>query len=108
MIRDNPEFYAYYADYDWVVFCWLFGKMIELPNGFPMYCRDLKQMIDNNCAFWKGQGELGMGSKDMNHDKLKQHIHYPIKYNEHNALADAHWNKRLYEFLISLNTFLKK
>ena len=21
------KFYGYYADYDWVVFCWLFGKM---------------------------------------------------------------------------------
>lgn len=42
----QPEFYAYYADYDWVVFCSLFGRMIDLPDGFPMYCRDLKQMID--------------------------------------------------------------
>ena len=43
----TPEFYAYYADYDWVVFCWLFGRMIDLPEGFPMYCRDLKQMLDD-------------------------------------------------------------
>jgi hypothetical protein len=25
----KPEFYGYYSDYDWVVFCWLFGRMIE-------------------------------------------------------------------------------
>lgn len=42
----KPEFWGYYADYDWVVFCQLFGSMIALPNGFPMYCRDLKQFID--------------------------------------------------------------
>ena len=42
----QPEFYGYYADYDWVVFCWLFGGMIDLPSGFPMYCRDLKQELD--------------------------------------------------------------
>lgn len=42
----NPEFWAYYADYDWVVLCQLFGRMIELPKGWPMYCRDLKQEAD--------------------------------------------------------------
>ena len=42
----EPQFYGYYADYDWVAFCWLFGKMIDLPKGFPMYCIDLKQTID--------------------------------------------------------------
>ena len=51
--KDETEisFYAYYADYDWVVFCWVFGKMIDLPEGFPMYCRDLKQMIDEKYMF---------------------------------------------------------
>lgn len=44
--RSNPEFYGYYADYDWVLFCSLFGRMIDLPKGFPMYCKDLKQMFD--------------------------------------------------------------
>lgn len=33
--RTAPEFYGYYCDYDWVVFCWLFGKMIDLPKDFP-------------------------------------------------------------------------
>lgn len=23
---DIPEFWGYYADYDWVVFCWIFGQ----------------------------------------------------------------------------------
>jgi hypothetical protein len=43
---EQPSFYAYYADYDWVVFCSLFGRMIDLPKGFPMYCIDLKQQLD--------------------------------------------------------------
>jgi len=34
----NVQFYGYYCDYDWVVTCWQFGKMIDLPKGFPMYC----------------------------------------------------------------------
>jgi hypothetical protein len=71
-------FYGYYADYDWVIFCWIFGKMIDLPNGFPKYCRDLKQMLD----------ESG-----------KDKIAAPI--GEHNALVDAQWNKKLYEHLTS-------
>jgi hypothetical protein len=78
----QPEFYAYYADYDWVVFCWLFGRMIDLPNGFPMYCRDLKQMLDEK------------GNPD--HKKAVPQT------NEHNALADAKWNKELYNFIQTL------
>lgn len=103
-VWDKPEFYAYYADYDWVVFCWLFGKMMDLPSNFPMYCKDLKQMIDNNCAFWKGQGELGIGPKDMTHEILKEHPHYPKQDSSksHNAIEDARWNKKLYEFLKQL------
>jgi len=43
----KPEFYGYYCDYDWVVFCWLFGRMADLPKHFPMYCKDLKQYKDD-------------------------------------------------------------
>jgi hypothetical protein len=66
--NDKPEFWGYYSDYDWVVFCWLFGTMINLPNGFPMYCHDLKQEID----------------------RQKLDIHQPDE-NSHNALDDARW-----------------
>jgi len=73
----EPEFWGYYADYDWVVFCWLFGAMADLPDGFPMYCRDIKQLADalGNPAL-PNQGET-----------------------EHNALADARWNRKAWEFL---------
>ena len=46
VMTTNVEFYGYYSDYDHVVFCWLFGKMIDLPKGFPMYTIDLKQEFD--------------------------------------------------------------
>lgn len=85
----NPQFYAYYADYDWVVFCWLFGQMIDLPKSFPMYCRDLKQTFDE--VF-----------EDVNHDEIKALPSYPKQDNEHSALDDARWNKRLYDFLQSV------
>jgi hypothetical protein len=73
----KPEFWGYYADYDWVVFCQLFGSMSQLPKDYPMYCRDLKQWCD----------DLG------NHQLPEQ------GKNEHHALSDARWNRRVYEFL---------
>jgi hypothetical protein len=42
LAANPPEFYGYYSDYDHVALSWLFGRMIDLPNGFPMYTRDLK------------------------------------------------------------------
>src|SRR5690349_13344625 len=33
--REKPEFWGYYSDYDWVVFCQLFGRMIDLPKDYP-------------------------------------------------------------------------
>lgn len=37
---------GFLADYDWVVLCQLFGTMMQLPKGWPMYCRDLRQALD--------------------------------------------------------------
>lgn len=73
----GPEFWGYYADYDWVVLCQMFGTMMDLPRGWPMYCRDLKQWCD----------QLG------NPQLPKQ------ESTEHNALADARWNRQVYDFL---------
>ena len=74
---DQIEFWLYYGDYDWVVFCWLFGKMIDLPKTWPKYGRDLKQWSD-----------------DLNAPKFEGD-----KGNEHNALADARWNRDLFMYL---------
>ena len=98
----KPEFYAWYADYDWVVFCWLYGRMIDLPRGFPMYCRDLKQMLDDKkksgnlpkVVFGSRTGDLANLFVDF-----RQHPDYPEQENEHNALDDARWNKKLFNFL---------
>lgn len=74
---DKPEIWAYYADYDWVVLCQLFGTMMDLPKGWPMYCRDVKQLCD----------ELG-------------NVKLPEQgKGEHHALADARWTKQAWEFL---------
>lgn len=90
-VKSNPEFYGYYADYDWVVFCSLFSRMIDLPKGFPMYCKDLKQMLDEKASM----AGIDVGAVKYLHG-------YPEQTNEHNALSDAKWNKELHEFLIKL------
>lgn len=108
----NVQFYGYYSDYDWVVFCWLFGKMIDLPKGFPKYCIDLKQELDRR--FPNGKygttvvipklvngtllAELSPKTeyKEIN---IKEHPNYPKQNNEHNALSDAKWNFELFQFL---------
>lgn len=77
----KPEFWGYYADYDWVAFCWLFGSMVDLPKGWPMYCLDLKQFADS------------IGNPKFNKRESS----------EHNALADAKWNKEFYQFLLDKN-----
>ncbi len=104
-----PEFYGYYADYDWVVFCWLFGKMIDLPNGFPMYCIDLKQILDNKAMFIPitNRAFTDKYIRDFSHfderlQDIKKCPDYPKQTNEHNALADAKWNYELYKFLESI------
>jgi hypothetical protein len=66
-VGESPEFWAWYADYDWVALCQLFGTMMHLPTGWPMYCRDFKQVCD----------ERGLRVEQGD--------------SRHNALGDALW-----------------
>lgn len=43
-VGPDPEFWGWYADYDWIVVCQLFGRMIDLPADWPKFCRDTKQL----------------------------------------------------------------
>jgi hypothetical protein len=96
------EFYAYYADYDWVVFCSLFGTMMDLPKQFPMYCKDLKQMLDEKVDKMTLFGKNGEASFDEKLEMVKYFAGYPAQENEHNAIADAQWNLDLYNFITKL------
>ncbi len=97
------EFYAYFSDYDWVVFCSLFGTMMQLPKGFPMYCRDLKQDLDRIArevmSNWRHYGFSGAPTFDEALNHVKTNYPYPRQEKEHNALDDARWNFRLNGFL---------
>lgn len=78
-VGEKPEFWGYFADYDWVILCQLYGKMIDLPEGWPKYCLDLKQWM------W----HLGVDRSSM-----------PPNNNEHNALSDAIWNSQVFQTLL--------
>lgn len=65
----RPEFWAYFAAYDWVVLCQLFGRMVDLPKPFPYYCNDLQQLRTS-------MGGVGL---------------IPHTGTAHNALDDARW-----------------
>ena len=108
-LEDNPvKFYGYYSDYDWVCFCWLFGKMIDLPKGFPMYCNDLKQELDRvvsnkDLSVPDGLGNLVKIPNTNNKlDIVKRLSNYPKQTIEHSALRDARFNRDLYNFLKTL------
>lgn len=75
-VGDAPEFWAYYADYDWVALCQLYGTMMALPKGWPMYCRDVKQLCD------------ALGNPKL-----------PDQTGEHHALADAEWTQAAWKHL---------
>lgn len=72
---DDIEVLAYFGDYDWVVLCSNFGRMIDLPEGMPKLCLDLKQR----------QKALGMPKSLVPADPT----------DAHHALADARWNRQL-------------
>ena len=75
----EPEFWGYYCDYDWVVFCQLFGRMVELPDHFPRICMDVHQM-----------------AKMLRAPKM---LRPPKSAREHNALVDALWIRDFYRVL---------
>lgn len=66
-----PEFWAYYGDYDWVALCQLFGTMMDLPESWPMFAMDVKQLCVS-----KGNPKLPEQTST-----------------EHNALDDARWTR---------------
>lgn len=76
-VGPEPEFWAYYADYDWVALCQLYGTMMNLPKGWPMFCLDIKQ-------------EAHLAGNPKLPEQASGH---------HNALADAQWNRAAWQFL---------
>lgn len=74
-----PELWASYGAYDHVALAQLFGRMIDLPSGIPMWTNDLQQM-----AAWFGLTDDDLPQQEAGH---------------HNALADARHNLVVAHFL---------
>lgn len=75
----KPEFWGYYAAYDWVLLCRLWGRMIDLPPWMPMHCLDVQQE-------WVRRGcDPALKPKQPS--------------NAHDALVDAKWTKAFYALL---------
>src|SRR5437867_2972422 len=72
------EFWAYFAAYDWVLFCQLFGSLTHLPEDWNEVCFDLRQW-----TFHLADPELPAQPEEQKHD----------------ALADARWNRLLWQHL---------
>lgn len=69
-----PELWAYYSAYDHVALAQLWGPMISLPKGIPMFTNDLMQVLSGVPNFVPPAQEEGV----------------------HDALTDAWWVRRTY------------
>ncbi|HEY9369298.1 3'-5' exoribonuclease domain-containing protein, partial [Streptomyces sp.] len=81
-IQDTPgaQLWAWYGAYDHVVLAQLFGRMVDLPGGVPMWTNDLQQETAR------------LGNPQMPEQPA----------GVHNALADARHNRVRAHFLDSL------
>ncbi|NUR80775.1 MAG: hypothetical protein HOQ21_10065 [Dermatophilaceae bacterium] len=73
----KPELWAWYGAYDHVVLCQLWGRMIDLPKGVPMWTNDLRQEV-HRLGDPQPPEQLG---------------------GEHNALEDARHLKAMHQYL---------
>lgn len=71
----EPEFWAYFASYDWVAMCQLYGRMLDVPAGWPNYCHDLRQFAGDTFLI-------------------------PLEHGHH-ALNDARWTLNTWKALTS-------
>lgn len=76
---DACELWADYGAYDHVALAQLWGPMIQLPPGIPMWTNDLRQEI----------ARLGLTDADLPQQEA----------GHHNALADARHNRAIAQFL---------
>lgn len=101
------QFKAYYADYDWILFCTIFGTMDQLPAGFPMYCIDIKQEMDRMVVeVYAGDTHYHRSdiadTFDLKLSWFEGITGFPKPEDEHSSISDARFNKQLDEFILSL------
>lgn len=72
--RGTPELWAWFSAYDHVVLSQLFGRMLDLPAGMPMFTNDLRSLID-----WVGIRTLPE-QPGGNHDALEDARHVKTRF----------------------------
>lgn len=75
----QPELWAWFGAYDHVALAQLYGKMINLPTGVPMFTNDVRSL-----TVWTGVDDLPEQADGV-----------------HNALADARHVKTMHDHIIS-------
>lgn len=68
------ELWAWFSSYDHVVLAQLFGKMIDLPEGIPMFTNDLRSLIG-----WENIRKIPAQASG-NHDALEDAKHLKVRY----------------------------
>lgn len=106
----SATLYGYYSAYDHVLLASLFGTMMDLPNGIPMYTIDLQQMLYDNAETILNKHFAGwvlLVNKDFNSMSKSELInivksldYFPKNDEEHSAIYDSIFNKKLYEFIV--------
>ena len=106
----KPELYGYYSAYDHVVLCWLFGHMIDLPKGFPMFTNDIQQMLVEKHKLYLSMPFLFAAQVKYDFDEwfnwAKSLTGIDKQINQHNALDDAKWNKLVFDKIISNHKYV--
>ena len=82
LASDEVELWADYAAYDHVVLCQLWGRMIGLPKGVPMFTKDLQQRLSD-------LGNPRVPEQESGH---------------HNALDDARHVRAVFDHLAAVQT----
>jgi hypothetical protein len=74
----QPEFWAYYAAYDWLCLCQLFGRMLDVPQDWPNFVNDIQSLRS-----WKGVRDQPIQTEVAHH-----------------ALHDARWNMQFFDHIL--------
>jgi len=69
----SPELWSWYGAYDHVALAQLWGRMVDLPPGVPMFTHELQQRAD----------ALGWSVPDQ------------PRHGQHHALTDAHYHRKV-------------
>lgn len=73
-VDGKPDLWAWYGAYDHVVLCQIWGRMIDLPKGIPMFTRDLRNFTDRWTKLPKQDKGLHNALEDARH--LKKRFDY--------------------------------